>query len=332
MKKINIISVFLALAFLLLPISTIMMLHHITISKTIMDMDAGFFGESRFTIAVNDPNMGMPDICAIAANLNKDIAVYQDYTEPANVRSVFFSNKYVNMPMLSGRFFTAADFTPDNRIAVIGKNQEANTVTENGRRYISIAGEMYEVIGVLGMKENSAFDSRVFINGLTPLQNYHEVIYTFDYFCANGETLTSQIVAQTKAADVGSGTIEQQDSFLVQIIPDILTGRWFILIILCDLLCVILLSLEWRNRKKKAICIKRLLGYTPLRVVTETSARYLGLALSACLISLIVCTFLYPPYVRNMWLGLLVFLPCALLFTLGMNISLLKASIAEEIK
>ena len=115
-------------------------------------------------------------------------------------------------------------------------------------------------------------------------------------------------------------------------IPNVVYGRWFLVILLCDLLCVALLSLEWKNRKQKEVCIKRLLGCPTRRVGWEICLEYGAMVVAAGAAGALLCAALFPQYLRFLGLGFACYLPCALVFSLIMVCSLLEKPITEAMK
>ena len=95
-KRVHIISLFLILSFLFLPAASILMIHHITVSSSIVSMDAGFFGASSSAFAIREESITMREAAAVAAACGKNIAVYQDYKGPEQVRAIYFSGTYAN--------------------------------------------------------------------------------------------------------------------------------------------------------------------------------------------------------------------------------------------
>ena len=87
-KRVHIISLFLILSFLFLPAASILMIHHITVSETIVGMDAGFLGTSSSAFAIRKESITMREVAAVAAACGKNIAVYQDYKGPEQVRAI----------------------------------------------------------------------------------------------------------------------------------------------------------------------------------------------------------------------------------------------------
>lgn len=157
------------------------MIHHITVSSSIVSMDAGFFGASSSAFAIREESITMREAAAVAAACGKNIAVYQDYKGPEQVRAIYFSGTYANLPMMEGRFFQESDFTVGNRCAVIGKNRRSELVQRGGKAYIELQGVPFEVLGVMGPEEETAFDSTVLINGLAEPELFRDILYRLDF-------------------------------------------------------------------------------------------------------------------------------------------------------
>ena len=281
-KRVHIISLFLILSFLFLPAASILMIHHITVSETIVGMDAGFLGTSSSAFAIRKESITMREVAAVAAACGKNIAVYQDYKGPEQVRAIYFSGTYANLPMMEGRFFQESDFTAGNRCAVVGKNRRSELVQRGGKAYIELQGVPFEVLGVMGPEEETAFDSTVLINGLAEPELFRDILYRLDFFRIDGEQRADAFAAKMQV-DYGAEAeeIAQSAATLSRLIPNVVYGRWFLVILLCDLLCVALLSLEWKNRKQKEVCIKRLLGCPTRRVGWEICLEYGAMVVAA---------------------------------------------------
>lgn len=332
-KRFHIISLFLVLSFLFLPAASILMIHHITVSETIVSMEAGFLGTSSSAFAIREESVTMREAAAAASACGKKIAVYQDYQGVEQVRGIYFSGAYANLPMMEGRFFNEADFTPGNRCAVIGKDRQGELAHRGGKVYIELQGVSFEVLGVMGPEEKTAFDSTVMINGLAEPELFRDIIYRLDFFRADGEQQAKAFAARMQA-DYGAEVkeIAQAASSLSRLIPNVVYGRWFLVILLCDLLCIALLSFEWRNRKQKEVCIKRLLGCPTHRVGWEICLEYGAMVVAAGAAGALLCAALFPQYLRFLGIGLACYLPCALVFSLIMVCSLLEKPIMEAMK
>lgn len=80
-------------------------------------------------------------------------------------RGIYFSEKYeYKLPVTSGRFFSSNDFKKDNNYIVLGKNLKKFLYSKNNKICFKQNGVEYEVIGIIGMKEDSVLDSMIIYN------------------------------------------------------------------------------------------------------------------------------------------------------------------------
>ena len=118
--------------------------------------------------------------------------------------------------------------------------------------------------------------------GVAEPELFRDILYRLDFFRIDGEQRADAFAAKMQA-DYGAEAeeIAQSAATLSRLIPNVVYGRWFLVILLCDLLCVALLSLEWKNRKQKEVCIKRLLGCPTRRVGWEICLEYGAMVVAA---------------------------------------------------
>mgnify|MGYP000933570163 FL=1 len=333
-RRMNAVSILLFSMFLFLPIASIIMIHYVTVSETIVNMDAGYFGQKATSFAISDETIHMDSVCDVIYDLGDEIAVYQDFYGDLNdVRSIYFQGEYVNMPMLSGRFFTETDFKKENFLAVIGKKRADQVYKKDDLDYIDVDGKAFQVIGILGPDADTSFDSRILVNGLAAPDYFSDAIYTLDGLDSHAvKQIESFREKMSSEYHVSVNEFSGSETMASRIIPRLLNSRMFIGILLCDLLCIAVLSLEWKNRKLHEVSVKRLLGATGLRITLEICLEYGILIALAAAFSIVICIIFYNQYLRFLWIGLLIFLPCAVVFMIVTIQSLMKPSIAEGIK
>lgn len=321
------------LMFIFLPFASVLMIHHVTICETIVDMDAGFFGSNKMAIAPESSSVTMKEVSQIAEKENKSIAIYQDCANFDNVRTIYFTKNYVNMPMIEGRFFDKSDLKSGNYCAVIGKNLKNSVIKKNGKSYIEVGGNYFNVLGIIGLESSTPYDSKILINGLANPSKYYDILYTLDCFDKNSDVYTSNIIKNIeKTYKTSVKTISAANTTLSRLVPRVLYSRWFVVILICDLLCILLLSMEWGKQKQQEMCIKRLLGCSDSKIRLEICLKYNALTLTSGIFSVLLLTIIYSSYSKFLWFGIACYIPCAVIFTFFMIKSLLKTSIAEAIK
>ena len=292
--KNNIISFFTFLAMLILPLSSSVMINHALTSQTVADMERGFFGKNTYSLAIKNDGFSIKDLLKYTDN-NYNFAVYHDYDE--NIREIFYTNKFAYFPMLSGRFFNGEDFASRENYAVIGKKHEKDIFKKNNKQYISVNGEDYQVLGVFGTDTDTVFDNKILTSNKVKGDN-KSVIFYIDCFFNDSDNFINSVLENLQASGIKAEPISTEQSVLSGIIPDFLYSRWFGMLIICQLICVILLTFEWINTKKKEIAVKRLLGHSSAAIMISTCSGYILNAASAFIIGLILSCFAYPQHTQ----------------------------------
>ena len=149
---------------LLLPILSILMFEHITISETLANMDSGAFGKVYEFISVEQDVFSVDKLLDEVGNINKKVAITSDgEVDGEKVRGIYFNKSYINLPMKKGRFFEKRDFVEGNYCAVVGKNMMDKLYEKNRKSYISLAGSEFEVLGIIGYECDTVLDDYIYI-------------------------------------------------------------------------------------------------------------------------------------------------------------------------
>jgi len=334
MRRTRLTTFFLAVMFIILPIISILMFHHITLSETISNMGSGYFGESYGMISV-ESTAKAEQIYSVINKQEGRFAVYSDENldNGITVRAIYFNKRYVNFPLKSGRFFTADDFKTEDFTAVIGKNLEKDTYTEKGKTYITLNGIPFRVIGVIGYEEQTLIDNYIFINGNVKDEVFESDLYTIDILKAEDSfAFISNIVDNLNSKGFEAQLLTGTDSFSENVLPRVLYSRWFIAVFIGDILCLILLSIEWLGSQKKKFCIMRLLGASNIRIFAKIALRYLGIIIASFIVGYIYCKVLYPAYMYNLLMGYSFFLPFAVIFLVVSFVATINEPLEEAIK
>ena len=118
----------------------------------------GFYSEEAVSLYCTEENWdGILDILE-EGNWKNGILFRRDLEVGIDTRGVFYEGKYRGYPLLSGRFFTEEESLGKERIALIGRNLRQDLYEKDGRKYIEILGEPFEVIGVLGSAQPTRLD------------------------------------------------------------------------------------------------------------------------------------------------------------------------------
>lgn len=334
MKSNRINTILLLTMYIVLPVILVLMFHHITLCETLSCMDSGIFGESSALISFESENHNINSFSDIS-EVNGSFAVFADYdTDEGNVvRAIYFNKSYANLPIKDGRFFKNSDFVEDSFTAVIGKDLEDKTVIKDNKKYININEIDYEVIGVIGYENQTLFDKYIFINGCTMSSVFVSKLYNVDIIKANDYgSFVEELVEELSKDGTACEAMSQTDNFGNKFIPRLLYSRIFILVIILNLICLLLISIQWINQQKRNYCIKRLLGAGNLRVFLSILIKYILFILISCLSGYVYCTLFYSSYLYSLFLGYAILIPLAFIYLLFSMISILRESIEEAIK
>lgn len=346
--KINAITCLLQIMFILLPIVSIMMVHFITMAKTLQNMDMGFFGKSKTYLLMHEKSydygqevsardlkrsVGFGEIYGTLKRNGIDAAISKNVDAAGNIQLFCYTSSYANLPMLSGRFFEASDFTSDNYAAVVGKDLKNKIYDLNGTSYIDVNGKKYKVIGVMGYFGYTPYDSVILINGAVDSENCIEKIISIDIFEENHPAALKNFKAAINAElnlfgdPIASGTTGSSG-----ILTEAVYGHWFIFILLCDIISLLILSIEWVNRNKRNAAIKRMLGCSDSEILCEICLHYGAMLIISAAVSLVYCKVVFNTYFRYLFYGFGYFILIIIPLMLFLVKRLMKTSIEEAIK
>lgn len=148
--------------FLLLTVCCILITTNLYVKDQTEKVSRGFYSDHVLSIQVSSHSTknfpasffeGMPDSVIFRTGLSMEY----------DLRGVFWRGKTQLPPLLSGRFFSEEEGRMMSRVAVAGESCLENAYKENGKTYISIQGQPFEVIGIMGTKEKSRFQSMIWI-------------------------------------------------------------------------------------------------------------------------------------------------------------------------
>ncbi len=328
----NMLSILLGIMFFLIPVTSMMMVNYISVSQTIMNMDRGYQGDYQSGIKI-DGAIDKKKFYGLICQINEKIGVYQNYLGDRDISSIYFEGDYVNIPMVEGRFFIEEDFQEGNYAAVIGKNHQNEVYEDGGTSWIDISGKKFKVLGVMGLKSDSVMDRQVIVNGLVSDDIYRQPIYQLDFLEGDGVKLEEMCLdAIEEAFSRKAEIIFKESGVLESRLPEALWSRWFIGILVGDILCALLLSIEWAKEKRIEIAVRRLVGGLPIRIALEMSREYLLMAGVFSGVSFFICYVVFRQYHRYLFTGIVGITVCILVWLFFMWISLLQRPIMEEIK
>lgn len=321
MKQIRFTTALLLLMFCFTPIMSILMVHHLNLSDTLAKMGTGSFGDSYSYLSIDNPSEEVNERLIDILNQTKTkFAVCLDYTEQedGSIRYIYFNKKYANLPMESGRFFRASDFAEENDVAVVGKDRKDELYVKDGKQYISVSGKEYLVLGVIGYQDKTVLDNYIFINMRSGISQVSHV-YLIDSFSGNAIKIAETCMDTLEEEGISSQFLTAGKSYSDSLMPQLITSRWFLGLLLCSFVCLLLVSVQWVNYQKREICIRRLTGASIGDVMRLIVSKYASIAVIAFVVGFVYCNILYPAYFGFLLYGYavcVVFIVFFLLWTL----------------
>ncbi|SFG87295.1 MacB-like core domain-containing protein [Lachnospiraceae bacterium C7] len=331
-KKINFTTLLLVLLYCIMPIITILMIQHISMTDTLSKMENGTFGESSNAYEIKNKNP-IKSIIKSCKNQSTDIAVFCDSTDISEkIRYIYFNNHYVDFPMKEGRFFKSSDFKPNNKVCVIGKNQKKNSFKEGNQRYILYNDSKYKVLGILGYEDETLFDSYIFLNMSS--EKIDSNIFTFDFLKTNFNTKSihsreTELLSTLKSNNLNPKTFAGETKFSESIIPKIYSAKWLALLIAGCFICILLTTTRWIEQKKKVIGISRIYGARKTDILGNIFLHYLCIILLSFFVGGLYCHIIYPSYFTSFIQGFLNCVGFIFIILFYSTFKLLKAPLEE---
>lgn len=332
MRKSKFITLVLIVLLTLLPVVSVTMTYHIEQCKAIEGMANGYFGESYTLYSVEDGIKNRDAIMQAVDDTKARVAIYMTKQYGKNkVNAIYYNERFVNFPMRYGHFFTKAELKSGKNMAVIGKNIESSIKEQNGNKYIKLNGKYFRVIGIIGYDRDTIIDDYIYISvgqadGITDGN-----LCTLDIWGKDtgaDEQFAENLSENGVLAEQRAGTAAYSESVFV----DILYGRWFIAIFVCDLLCIAVISVQWIKRQQREICIRRLVGAKNLQVLGHILAKYILYTVVSMVLSTLICMLAFSEYMYAIFIGYMTIIPVMLVVIIINVFSAMRVPIAEAVR
>lgn len=329
MQKIRFTTIMLITLYILLSILSVLMMYHITICDTISCMGSGCFGDDNIMI---ETDSSIKDISKALEKLSVRVALYNDEKQDdGGVIRYFYMNKYyVNFPMLEGRFFNKKDIDDSRNCAVIGKNKLDQVYKVNDKNYIRVNESEYEVLGVIGYESKTSIDDYIFVNMLSETEHEFGTFYIIDIW--GGDETQDIIATELDNNNLTYEMLSVTKKFSDTILPQILYSRWFVYILICNVMCMIIVLKEWVNQQKYEVGIRRMLGADKIDILKYIMGKYLIIVSAGSLIGIIICMVFYSGYLMSLVYGYLICIPIMVIVLIKNIYQLINIQVVEGIK
>lgn len=330
MNRKKITSLILITLLTIMPIISVVMMYHITLCDTLSKMDSGCYGDMNTMFKLNE-NQPVESVINSVDALEQKVALYTEQKyDDYKIKAIYFNRYYINYPMKSGRFFSKDDLVYGNYVAVVGKGLQNQVYSRNEKSYIELAGQEYQVIGVIGFDAETVIDDYVYINMFVAEDCVESNIYTLDIW-GKEDTSSEKFSDLLQQQGISSEELTTTKSYGMTLVPQIAYGRWFIGLLLCNLLCIVVISVQWISLQKNEIGIRRLVGANIYNIIGYVTVKYLRYVVVSIVISFVLCSINFGSYIPAVVVGYIIILP-VMLFIIYISVTkTVKIPLSEAI-
>lgn len=236
------------------------------------DVDKGnIIIKKRFSVAIAE--LGVSNICEV----------------------ILKNNESLKYPLLSGHL---PGKEKSNEIAV-GKNKAKAAIKKGDDLFLTIEGEPYKVVGIIGSKVSDYWDNKVILHvdsvGDSVKQALKKQISYMVELCSDSdieEKNYSKVYGNIKSYD-GDSSVESvkvnsdKDSVLGQTLAKENLRINVIAYCFCILNCMVI-SEFWILQRRKEYAIKKLLGMGDMRLLLDIVREIVGISLLSCCVFLLI--------------------------------------------
>lgn len=264
-------AVFAAVAFLSLVFAGYM-----TTAYNAEKLSQAYYGSNTVYLQVNDPDNQL-DYEAVYAGM-KDAVLFRELSGN-RVRGILLRGKIVPPPLLTGRFFSEADFFTGKRLVVVGNTYNPVITEVNGRDCIKINQEDYEVIGRMGASEISQLDNMLLVN-LDAVDLGKSGLYAIDGQSEQNIVSASLLFkSEVERAGAGYKLIEREPTGIRRLLKyEQSNALLYLVLVSVLLLSSVAVNLSLYEKKKSEIAVQRLIGFSSAKIVGQLLKHYALLA------------------------------------------------------
>lgn len=308
------------------------------IIQSIMSAQSEFRGaisSNAIAIEVRDYHGDINTFCQTLTDSDQCTAIYKVFPY-ANAHAVWLRNPVqAQRPILSGTFFDENHLQSSDRFAIVGKNIYSSSVEYLDQiPIIYFDTQPYEVVGVLGYADRSSdYDDTIYVNLSSLLAN--------EKYVADGEYIVDYTVKSTdRYNDILANALQDQplEATITQVamnkyipsVTNVFEDDSVINLLSISLVMVLLTSfsvtLEWIDKRKKEIAIRKQLGATTNKITVYLYSRFLVVALMMYVVayplyaayhSRIMGWLQYPACTIDMLEAFLVYVACIAVSLIG---------------
>lgn len=252
----------------------------------------GFYNEYAQEFMLTEAASEERFLKAMQASVQDGI-VYLMHLDYANtLQGVWYQGEIKKPELESGRFFVEEDFSSGKRVAVIGKKYLKELEKKDGKSYLEIGEESYEVIGILAAQEDTRMGQLKFINWDAAIKTYG---LAGDYLLdglnkSKVKEEIDQLAERMYSDEFYHSDLEVDDDSVVRVFGLETLDAIYMVMVVNFIICGIFITVYWLYKKKSYIEVYTLLGFTRRRIFLDLLKNYM---ISVALGFLISFTYLF---------------------------------------
>lgn len=214
---------------------------------------------------------------------------------------LFVDDDRWHYPVIEGRYFTVKEIQERKKVVLTGKSLKKYEREQDGKKYLDIEGETYEVIGTVGMENQiSLWDNRIFMP-FTSLPEKTKQVFN------SGSEMNFILYHSEAAVEEELQNIEQNGSELYpgfnvesygliqveDVMKDIANSQEQIFSIailgyVVTLIYAVNIVVFWIEKRRYEIGIRKAFGYTEQAIAQMIYGEMLGLTMIACVVAIVI--------------------------------------------
>jgi hypothetical protein len=204
-----------------------------------------------------------------------------------DTRGVFFTGRIDKLPIKSGRFFDESDFLERKRIALVGNKSLKDVMIKDNKQFISILGEEFEIVGILGSSQPTRLDAMRLIPLdtaviLTGVDGTYSLDSKYEKDIENNIVLFTDILKREYVSAMSYSS--EPVGFGIDL-PDTIT-QIYAVTLFSFIITVIYATVNWINHRRQMIRLERIMGYNTLDILSSVFMRYIIVLVAANILSI----------------------------------------------
>ena len=249
----------------------------------------GFYNEYAAKFMITDMASEERFKSALKSTVKNGVVYLKNLDLLNSLQGVWFQGEVVKPELQSGRFFEEEDFLGDTKYAVIGASYLEDIEEQEGKKYIEIEEENYEVIGVLKAKADTKLGQMIFINWNAAIKQYG---ISGDYLLDGASEEYVEETIEVLESKMYSDEIYYQeklmeDTSVVRIFGLETLDAIYLIMFINFIICGIFITMYWLQKQKKHIEVYGLLGIGRKYLFLDMLKGYIKIVIPGILIGVV---------------------------------------------